>query len=105
MTDAPTEPGGFEGDIYYGDPIKTTMGTHRWQGGEWHELPSETEAVLGLLAKARTELAAALEREAALREALEQMRKRAMSTRGDQAYRELPTFIIRATSAALGAKP
>jgi hypothetical protein len=65
MMNTPTEPGGFDGDIYYGDPIKTTMGTHRWQGGKWHELPSETEAVLGLLAKARTDLAAALDREAA----------------------------------------
>ena len=36
-----------------------------------------------------------------LEEALMAMRKRAMSTRGEQAYRELPVFIIRASSAAL----
>ena len=54
----PIEPGGFNGDIFYGDPIKTTMGTHRWENGQWVRLPSEMEAVLSLLADARAEAAA-----------------------------------------------
>ena len=43
----------------------------------------------------------ALARAERLEEALKVMRDRAMSTRGEQAYRELPVFITRAASAAL----
>jgi hypothetical protein len=52
----PVEPGGFVGDIYYGDPERTTFGTHRWNGSEWVNLPSEMESVLAMLADARKEL-------------------------------------------------
>ena len=65
----PTEPGGFPGDIFYGDPIKTTMGTHRWENGQWVKLPSELEATLGLLADAREERDDALTRLAAAKAA------------------------------------
>lgn len=54
----PHDPGDFVGDIFYGHPIKTTMGTHRWTGTEWVALPSEAEALAGLLAEARKEAAA-----------------------------------------------
>lgn len=53
----PEQPGAFDGDIYFGDPAKPTLGTHRWSGGEWRELPTEMEAVLGLLAQARARIA------------------------------------------------
>jgi len=66
----PHDPGDFVGDIYYGHPIKTTMGTHRWTGTEWVALPSEAEALAGLLAKARNEAAALRERVARLEGAL-----------------------------------
>lgn len=58
MSDAvstPCEPGGFVGDIYFGHPLKSTMGTHRWSGSEWVALPSEVEVLAGLLADARAE--------------------------------------------------
>lgn len=51
----PHDPGDFVGDIYFGHPVKTTMGTHRWTGSEWVKLPSETEVLMGLLADARSE--------------------------------------------------
>lgn len=54
----PHDPGDFVGDIYYGHPFKTTMGTHRWTGTEWVALPSEAEALAGLLAEVRNEAAA-----------------------------------------------
>ena len=62
----PHDPGDFVGDIFYGHPIKTTMGTHRWTGTEWVALPSEAEALAGLLAEARKEAAALRERVARL---------------------------------------
>lgn len=37
----PDMPGGFIGDIWFGDPVKTTLGTHRWNGTAWLELPSD----------------------------------------------------------------
>lgn len=55
--EAPTEPGSFIGDIWFGHSIKRTMGTHRWTGSEWTALPSEMDAVLDLLAMARAEIA------------------------------------------------
>lgn len=61
----PFEPGGFVGDIYFGHPFKSTMGTHRWSGSEWVALPSVVETLAGLLADARAErdrLREALER-------------------------------------------
>lgn len=57
MSEAPTEPGGFVGDIYYGDPERTTLGTHRWNGTEWVALPSEIEALMTLLSSARARIA------------------------------------------------
>lgn len=56
----PFEPGGFNGDIFYGDPVKTTMGTHRWENGQWVKLPTEMEAILAMLAEARRERDAAI---------------------------------------------
>ncbi len=67
----PHDPGDFVGDIFYGHPIKTTMGTHRWTGTERVALPSEAEALAGLLAEARKEAAALRERVAKLVEAAE----------------------------------
>ena len=46
----PDMPGQFEGDIWFGDPVKRNLGTHRWENGEWVLLPSELESVLELLA-------------------------------------------------------
>jgi len=54
----PTEMGGFVGDIFYGDPVHTTRGTHRWTGTEWRRLPSEVETLTELLAEARARVAA-----------------------------------------------
>ena len=51
----PFEPGGFVGDIYFGHPLKSTMGTHRWSGSEWVALPSVVEALAALLAAAKAE--------------------------------------------------
>jgi len=62
----PHDPGAFVGDIFYGHPIKTTMGTHRWTGTDWVALPSEAEALAGLLAGARKEAAALRKRVARL---------------------------------------
>ena len=52
----PDIPGQFEGDIWFGHPIKRNMGTHRWEGNMWKELPSEEEALMRLLAEARTRI-------------------------------------------------
>ena len=70
----PHDPGDFVGDIFYGHPIKTTMGTHRWTGTEWVALPSEAEALAGLLAEARKEAAALRERVARLEGLLQEAR-------------------------------
>ena len=53
----PCEPGSFAGDIWYGHPEKRTLGTHRWDGSAWQELPSEIEGCLSLLADARARIA------------------------------------------------
>lgn len=55
----PNMPGQFDGDIWFGDPVKRNLGTHRWQDGEWTELPSEMESVLDLLAVRTAQLEAA----------------------------------------------
>lgn len=49
----PSEPGGFAGDIFFGDPNNSTRGTHRWDGSQWVELPDERVTLAELLAKAR----------------------------------------------------
>lgn len=54
---APTEPGSFVGDIWFGHPLKRTLGTHRWTGSEWEELPSEQDALLDLLTTERERMA------------------------------------------------
>ena len=50
---SPSESGSFLGDIFFGDPLKTTRGTHRWDGCQWQALPSELDGCLQLLAQAR----------------------------------------------------
>lgn len=45
--------GDFEGDVWFGHPEKRTLGTHIWRAGVWHELPTELDAVVSLLAQAR----------------------------------------------------
>jgi hypothetical protein len=67
----PTGPGGFVGDVWFGHPTKRTLGTHKWSGSEWVELPSELDSVLQLLSEARQKLAASEARVKRLREALE----------------------------------
>ena len=57
----PDTSGGFEGDVWFGHPEKRTLGTHVWRAGTWHRLPSEIEAVLSLLAKARKQRDTAIE--------------------------------------------
>ena len=49
----PSEPGGYVGDIFFGNPDNPTQGTHRWDGSEWAKLPSEQVALLELLVGAR----------------------------------------------------
>lgn len=51
----PDMPGAFNGDTWFGHPEKRTLATHRWDGKKWQELPSELDACLRLLAKARDE--------------------------------------------------
>ena len=51
----PSEPGSFLGDIFFGDPLKTTRGTHRWDGAQWVELPDERVSLMELLANARAQ--------------------------------------------------
>lgn len=51
----PTEPGSFVGDIYFGDPVHSTRGTHRWTGERWERLPDEAAVLAELLAEARAE--------------------------------------------------
>ncbi len=52
----PVELGGFIGDIFFGDRDHTTLGTHRWTGSAWEQLPSDAEALTDLLAEARAKL-------------------------------------------------
>lgn len=49
----PSEPGGFVGDIFFGDPQHSCRGTHKWTGKTWEKLPDETEVLIDLLATAR----------------------------------------------------
>ena len=49
---APSERGGYVGDVFFGDEHDTTRGTHRWDGENWLPLPappteaqSDTDAV------------------------------------------------------------
>ncbi len=53
--DAPSECGGFVGDIFFGDPLNSTRGTHRWDGAQWVELPDERVSLMILLANARAQ--------------------------------------------------
>lgn len=55
----PNEPGGFVGDMFYGNPAITTEGTHWWTGTEWERLPSDVELLTKMLAAAREERDAA----------------------------------------------
>ena len=49
----PSEPGGYVGDIFFGNPDNPTQGTHRWDGSQWTELPSEQVALMELLVEER----------------------------------------------------
>lgn len=69
--DAPTEPGAFIGDIFFGDRKNTTRGTHRWDGSAWSELPSDAEVLMDLLAQERGRTEAAQATIKALRAGLE----------------------------------
>ena len=60
-TNQPDCSGEFEGDIWFGHPEKRTLGTHIWRAGAWHLLPTELDAVISLLGKARTQRDAAIE--------------------------------------------
>jgi hypothetical protein len=66
----PDMAGAFEGDVWFGHPVMRSLGTHRWQGGEWVLLPSEMESVLELLAVRTAQRDAAADRERKLEEAL-----------------------------------
>lgn len=57
LIEEPTEPGSFVGDIWFGRQDNRTYGTHRWDGAAWQALPTETEALIGLLAKERVKIA------------------------------------------------
>ena len=57
LIEEPTEPGSFVGDIWFGRQDNRTYGTHRWDGAAWQALPTETEALIGLLAKERAKIA------------------------------------------------
>lgn len=52
----PAEPGGFNGDIWYGHPEYRTLGTHRWDGKVWLVLPDVSDTLCLLLAKARNRI-------------------------------------------------
>ena len=52
---APSEPGEFVGDIFFGDPDNSTRGTHRWDGSQWVELPDERASMVELLTSARAQ--------------------------------------------------
>lgn len=49
----PSEPGGYVGDIFFGNPDNPTQGTHRWDGSQWVKLPGEQVALMELLVSAR----------------------------------------------------
>lgn len=51
----PDQPGGYVGDIWFGNPIKGNLGTHAWDGIKWNRLKSESECLTMLLAEARAE--------------------------------------------------
>jgi len=74
LVEHPYEPGSFVGDIWYGHPEKRTLGTHRWDGSAWQELPSEIEGCLSLLADARARIAALTAEVARKDEALRNIR-------------------------------
>lgn len=54
QTPSPFDRGDYVGDIFFGDPENSTRGTHRWNGSQWVELPSEQVALMELLVEART---------------------------------------------------
>lgn len=70
----PIEPGAFEGDIFFGDRVRTARGTHRWTSGAWEPLPSDEEVLMDLLGKARLRANKAEAEVSALREEVERLR-------------------------------
>lgn len=71
----PHDPGDFVGDIYYGHPDKSTLGTHRWNGKEWERLKSEAEVLSELLAEARNQRDAAVARAQVLEDAVRKTKR------------------------------
>lgn len=94
----PSEPGEFVGDIFYGNPERTTEGTHRWTGSEWVCLPTDAEALTALLAKSREE--AELLR-VSLRDTLDFLERH--SNRWDGVNGKHPQVVVTAARAALSA--
>ena len=91
--DEPSMPGGFVGDIWFGHPEKSTLGTHRWTGAEWEVLPSEAEVLLVLLAKVRAESAALAAEVLALRAKLAEAERALERLRHDASEMSEPDFI------------
>jgi hypothetical protein len=54
----PTESGGYNGDLFYGDPENTTKATHRWCGigssAQWVPLDDKGDPIYALEAKDAT---------------------------------------------------
>lgn len=94
----PSEPGEFVGDIFYGNPERTTEGTHRWTGSEWVRLPTDAEALTALLAKSREE---AEPLRASLRDTLDFLERH--SNRWDGVNGKHPQVVVTAARAALSA--
>ena len=80
LIEEPTEPGSFVGDIWFGRQDNRTYGTHRWDGAAWQALPTETEALIGLLAKERAKIARLTE---ALKEIAHQKKTSELDTEYD----------------------
>lgn len=88
-----TEPdtsGDFEGDVWFGHPEKRTLGTHIWRSGAWHLLPTELDAVISLLEKARTQRDAAIEGLFLAKSALERGTHQDFQ---DETYQELDALL------------
>lgn len=75
LVEQPNEPGAFVGDIWYGHPEKCTLGTHRWDGSAWQELPDEIESCLSLLSSSRARILALEAEIAAMKHDIERLRE------------------------------
>lgn len=95
-TQGPSEPGGFVGDIFFGDPDNCTRGTHRWDGSAWIELQDERVTMLGMLADAREQRDALL---GALIDTLDFLERH--SNRWDGVNGKHPQVVVTAARAAI----